>query len=90
VTGGKQAEREEFSYYVVESCMVARAGRGTTERLTREGTWVPYDDRWRVLTEGRRLENEAKALQMARELFAQEDGWEARSEGDAPEREGAS
>jgi hypothetical protein len=65
--------RAEFHYYVVESYMVARAGRGTTERLTREGTWVPYDDRWRVLTEGRRIKDEAEALEVAKRLFAKQD-----------------
>lgn len=72
------ADRKDFHYYVVESSFVARAGRGTTERLTREGTWVPYDDRWRVLTEGRRLEDEAKARETARRLFAKQDRRKAR------------
>jgi hypothetical protein len=67
------AERDEFHYYVVESSFVARVGRGTTERLTRDGAWVPYDDRWDVLTGGRLLADEAAALRKASLLFAEED-----------------
>ena len=73
MTDQRSAEQEEFHYYVVESTFVARAGRGTTERLTRERLWVPYDDRWRVLTEGRQLDDEAAALRKAAQLFAKQD-----------------
>jgi len=73
-------ELEEYHYYVVESSFVARAGRGTTDRLTREGTWVPYDDRWRVLTEGRRLDDEQKARDKAAQLFARDDRRQKRRE----------
>ncbi len=73
VNEGTGAKREEYSYYVVESSFVARAGPGTTERLTRKGTWVPYDDRWRVLTEGRMLDGEEDALRAAAQLFAKQD-----------------
>jgi hypothetical protein len=34
---------------------------------------VPYDDRWRVLTEGRQLDDEEAALRKAAQLFAQQD-----------------
>lgn len=74
--------QSEYHYYLVESYMVARTGPRTTERLTRGGTWVPYNDRWRVLTEGYRLESEAEALETAKELFDQEDERAARSKGD--------
>jgi len=67
---------KEYKYYLVESYMVTRVGPGTTERLVRGGTWEDYDDRWRVLTEGRRLEDEEKALATAQELWDQEDSWE--------------
>lgn len=59
----------EYEYYVVESSFVARVGPGTTELLTRDGSWVDYPDRWEVLSAGRRLENEEKALAKARHLF---------------------
>jgi hypothetical protein len=80
-------EREEYHYYVVASSFVARAGRGTTERLTREGKWVPYDDRWRVLTEGRRLDDEARAIAKAAQLFARDDRRRERKRGQ-PDGEG--
>lgn len=59
----------EYEYYVVESSFVARVGPGTTERLTGDGTWVDYPDRWDVLTNGRLLESEEKALAKAKDLF---------------------
>jgi hypothetical protein len=59
----------KYEYYVVESSFVARVGPGTTERLTRDGAWVDYPDRWDVLTNGRSLENEEKALETAKQLF---------------------
>lgn len=62
-----------FQYYVVESTFVARVGVGTTERLRRNGLWEPYDDRWRVLTEGRELRDEGEALTKARLLWAKQD-----------------
>ena len=64
---------EDYQYYVVESSFVARVGEGSTEHLLRDGTWERYDDRWRVLTEGRELDNEDKALAKAQQLWEQED-----------------
>ena len=59
----------QYEYYVVESSFVVRVGPGTTERLTHDGTWVDYPDRWDVLTNGRLLESEEKALAKAKQLF---------------------
>ncbi len=59
----------EYEYYVVESSFVVRVGRGTTERLIRDGSWVDYPDRWEVLSGGRQLEDEEKALAKANQLF---------------------
>ncbi len=61
---------EDYQYYVVESSFVARVGKGTTERYTREGKWVPYDDLWDVITNGVLLDEDEDPLQVARELFA--------------------
>ena len=68
----------DYQYYVYSSAFVVRVGRGTTERLTRDGTWEDYPYRWEVLTEGRKLENEKKALEIAEQLFEQEKQWEAK------------
>ncbi|MEK7287794.1 MAG: hypothetical protein AAB091_04485 [Elusimicrobiota bacterium] len=59
----------KYDYYVVESSFVARVGPGTTERLMPDNTWVAYQNRWEVLTNGRLLENEEKALKKAQQLF---------------------
>ncbi len=66
-----------YTYYVVESSFVARIGPGTTERLMRDGSWVDYPERWRVLTEGWRLENEEEALATARQIFELDDAHDA-------------
>ncbi|MBW1693525.1 MAG: hypothetical protein JRJ41_05065 [Deltaproteobacteria bacterium] len=50
----------DYQYYVYSSSFVVRVGEGTTERLTRDGIWEDYPNRWEVLTEGRELENEKK------------------------------
>ena len=63
----------EYEYYVVESSFVVRVGPGTTERLLRDGSWVDYPERWEVLSGGRQLENEDKALAKAKQLFELED-----------------
>jgi hypothetical protein len=63
----------EYSYFVVESSFVARVGRGSTERLDADGTWVSYPDRWHVLTSGRLLANEQEALKKARQLVGELD-----------------
>ncbi len=67
----------DYEYYVVESSFVARVGQGTTERLKRDGTWEDYPDTWDVLTNGRQLENEEKALAKAQQLFAMFDAEDA-------------
>ena len=59
----------KYDYFVVESSFVARVGPGTTERLTRDGTWEDYPDRWDVVTNGRLLESEEQALAKAQQLF---------------------
>ncbi len=59
----------EYEYYVVESSFVVRVGPGTTERFMHDGSWVEYPDRWEVLSGGRRLEDEEKALAKAKQLF---------------------
>ena len=56
---------EEYTYYLVENTFVARIAKGTTERLMPDGTWVDYADRWDVFTNGRRLEDEAHAMEKA-------------------------
>ena len=49
---------EDYKYHAYSSAMVVRVGKGTTERLTIDGTWKDYPYRWEVLAEGRLLENE--------------------------------
>jgi hypothetical protein len=71
---------DEYKFYVVESTFVARVGPGTTERLLRDGSWEPYDDRWRVLTEGRELDDEDKAHAKAEQLWAKQDRRKARTQ----------
>jgi len=68
---------EEYSYYVVESSFVARVSTTKTERLMRDGTWVPYPDRWHALTTSRKLNNEQEALEVAEEIFEEFERWEA-------------
>jgi hypothetical protein len=70
----------EYEYYVVESSFVARVGPGTTEQLMRDGAWADYPDRWEVLSAGRRLENEEKALAKAKQLFVLADARDADAE----------
>lgn len=67
----------EYDYYVVESSCVVRVGPGTTEQLMRDGSWADYPDRWEVLSGGRRLENEEKALAKAGQLFEHNDARDA-------------
>jgi len=62
----------DYQYYVYSSSFVVRVGGGTTERLTRDGIWEDYPYRWEVLTEGRELENEEKALAKAEQLLAKQ------------------
>ena len=69
----------EYEYYVVESSFVVRVGPETTERLMRDGSWVKYHDRWEVLSGGRQLEDEDKALAKAKQLFELEDARDAGS-----------
>ncbi len=69
----------EYEYYVVESSFVVRVGPGTTEQLMRDGGWVEYPDRWEVLSDGRQLKDEDKALAKAKQLFEMEDAHDARS-----------
>ena len=66
-----------YQYYLYSSFTVARVGKGTTERLAADGTWVEYPHRWEVLSEGRKLENEKEALEIAKELFEQQKQGEA-------------
>ena len=73
----------DYQYYLYSSFLVARVGKGTTERLMPDGTWVDYPYRWEVLTEGRKLENEKKALEIAEELFEQEKQWGAEEKAEA-------
>lgn len=61
-----------YDYYVYSSSVVARIGEGTTERLMPDGTWIDYPYRWEILTEGRKLENETKALEKAEQLLAKQ------------------
>jgi len=61
-----------YRYYVYSSSFVVRVGEGTTERLTRDCIWENYPYRWEVLTEGRELENEEKALEKAEKLLAKQ------------------
>lgn len=61
---------DTYQYYVVESSFVVRLGKGTTERYTREGTWVPYEDLWDVITNGVQLEEDEDPVEVARQLFA--------------------
>ncbi len=63
---------DTYRYYIVESSFVARLGKGTTERYTRDGAWVPYNDRWDVITNGVELEEDEDPVEVARELFADE------------------
>lgn len=63
---------DEHKYYVVESSFVARLGKGTTERYTRDRVWAPYDNRWDVITNGTLLEEDEDPVQVAEELFADE------------------
>ena len=64
------ADRERgYTYYVVENSFVARLGRGTTERYTRDGHWVPYHDRWDVITNGVELMDDEDPVKIAKELF---------------------
>lgn len=67
----------EYEYYVVESSFVVRVGPGTTEQLMRDGSWADYPDRWEVLSAGRRLENEEKALAKAKQIFELDDAYDA-------------
>ena len=67
----------DYQYYVYSSSFVVRIGEGSTERMTRDGTWEDYPYRWEVLTEGRKLENAQKALEIAEQLFEQEKQWGA-------------
>ena len=62
----------KYRYYVYSSSFIVRVGEGTTERLTRDGVWANYPYRWEVLTEGRELENENKALDKAEKLLAKQ------------------
>lgn len=71
----------EYEYYVVESTFVARVGPGTTEQLMRDGSWVEYPDRFEVLSNGRLLDDEDKALAKAKQLFALEDARDASAGG---------
>lgn len=64
----EESRMAKYEYYVVESSFVARVGPGTAERLMRDGSWVDYPDRWDVLTNGRLLEDEEKALAKAKQL----------------------
>ncbi len=59
----------DYKYYVYSSSIVVRIGKGTTERLTIDNTWVDYPYRWEVLSEGRLLENEKMAYKKAEQLF---------------------
>ncbi len=68
----------DYQYYVYSSSFVVRVGEGTTERLTQDGTWEDYPFRWEVLTEGRELENEKKALEKAEQLYEKRKRREAR------------
>jgi hypothetical protein len=61
-----------YQYYVYSSSFIVRVGEGTTERLTRDGVWEDYPYRWEVLTEGRELENEKKAIEKAEQLLAKQ------------------
>lgn len=69
----------EYEYYVVESSFVVRVGPGTTEQLMRDGSWVEYPERWEVLSGGRQLEDEERALAKAKQLFEQQDAHDASS-----------
>ena len=73
----------DYQYYLYSSFIVARVGKGSTERVMPDGTWVDYPYRWEVLTEGRKLENERKALETAEELFEQQKQWEAEEKAEA-------
>ena len=67
-----------YQYYVYSSSFVVRVGEGTTERLTQDGTWEDYPFRWEVLTEGRELENEKKALEKAEQIYKKQKRRESR------------
>ncbi len=67
----------EYEYYVVESSFVVRVGPGTTERLTRDGSWVEYPYRWEVLSGGLQLDNEEEALATAKLIFELADARDA-------------
>jgi len=69
----------DYQYYVYSSSFVVRVGKGATERLTRDGTWwEDYPFRWEVLTEGRELENEKKALEKAEQIYKKQKRRESR------------
>jgi len=70
--GWRQKEMPDYRYYVYSSSFIVRVGEGTTERLTRDGIWEDYPYRWEVLTEGRELKNEKKALEKAEQLLAKQ------------------
>ena len=57
---------------VVENSFVARLSKDATERYTRDGIWIPYPDRWDVITNGRLLCKGEDPVTVAEELFAEE------------------
>ena len=60
---------DSYRYYMVEISFLARLGKGTTERYTRDGTWFPYEDRWDVITNGVQPDENEDPVKVARQLL---------------------
>ena len=54
---------------------MVRKGRDRTEWLTPNGQWVPYDNDWDVIMNGRSLPDEQQALETARQRFERDKEW---------------
>jgi tetratricopeptide (TPR) repeat protein len=62
---------------LVESTYVVRQSRSKhcAEQLTPEGEWIDYPDLWDVITNGRPIDSEEKALETAKKIFEQDPEW---------------
>jgi hypothetical protein len=59
----------ERHYYVVDPWVARVRDALVAELLPLDGTWKPYDDVWKVRSDGRYVPTEAEAIQEAREMF---------------------
>lgn len=71
----KSNKRPQYEYCLVEGTYVVRKGRNRTEWLTPNGRWVPYDNDWDVIMNGRSLADEQRAFEAARERFERDKEW---------------